>query len=343
MSRYFGWAVLVLVLPLYASGADVEEKKADPSDTKAKTETVKKAPHKDGEVVALFHDGTRVRTVLLQDSVEVITKYGKLTVPTKDIRRVEFGFRLSGEAGKKLEQAIKDLASNNFQAREAATKDLIAMGRQAYPALVKASKDNDLETTRRVEDILKGIREKVAAELLRSRTDDLIHTTDFTIAGRITAPVLKAKTDHFGDVDLKVVDLRSMESTLGSDEMKLIIDAAIYAAGNNQWLDTKFMATPDVKLVVTAQGEVDLYGNQNPGQFLSGPDGSRQFGRQGQHMPGTLLAKIGEDGAPFVVGKLYQGTPAIEGKLFLRIVPIQNSGGATGNYQVKVTSGNNSN
>src|SRR5262249_6529165 len=150
MSRYFGWAVLVLAMPLYVSRGDVVdgEKKPDSNDTKNKVETVKKAPHKDGEVVALFHDGTRVRTVILQDTIEVVTKYGKLTVPTKDIRRVEFGFRLSGEAGKKLEQAIKDLASNNFQARETATKDLIAMGRQAYPALVKASKDNDLETTR---------------------------------------------------------------------------------------------------------------------------------------------------------------------------------------------------
>src|SRR6516165_2804062 len=57
MSRYFGWAVLVLVLPLYASRGDVVEgeKKPDSNDTKNKVETVKKAPHKDGEVVALFH------------------------------------------------------------------------------------------------------------------------------------------------------------------------------------------------------------------------------------------------------------------------------------------------
>lgn len=341
MSRYFGWAVLVLSVPLHVSRGDVDEKKVDRKDGKATEEVVKKTPHKDGEVVALFHDGTRVRTIILQENVEVVTKYGKLTVPTKDIRRVEFGLRLPDELARKLEAAVKDLASNNFQARETATKDLIAMGRQAYPALVKASKDNDLETTRRVEDILKAIREKVAAELLRSRTDDLIYTTDFTIAGRLTAPVLKAKTDHFGDVDLKVVDLRSMESTVGSGEMKVTVDGALYGSGNNQWLDTRFMVNPDVKLVLTAGGEVDLYGNQQPGQFISAPDGNRNVGRAGTHLPGMLLGKIGEEGAVFVVGKRYEGTPTVEGKLYLRIVPIQGSGGATGNYQVKITSGNN--
>jgi hypothetical protein len=330
MLRYFAWAFLVLVLPLSLSRADTEDKKPAPAPTV-----------KEGEVVALYHDGTRLRTILLQETVEIVTRYGKLTVPTKDIRRVEFGFRLSEETRQKIETAVKDLGSNNFQAREAAMKDLTALGRLAYPALVKAAKDNDLETTRRVEDILKAIREKVPAELLRSRSDDLVHTVDFTIAGRLDAASLKAKTDHFGEVQLKIADLRSMESTGGTGEVKLSIDAAIYAAGNNQWLDTRYNVTADAKLVIAATGEVDLYGNQQPGQYISGPDGNRNVGRFGTHMPGTLLGRIGEDGAIFIVGKRYEGAAPQEGKLYLRIVPIQGSGGATGNYQVKVSSGNN--
>src|SRR5262249_51444995 len=162
-----------------------------------------------------------------------------------------------------------------------------------YPALHKAAKDNDLETTRRVEDILKAIRDKVAAELLRSRTDDLIHTTDFTIAGRIDATSLKAKTEHFGEVQLKVVDLRSMESTAGTGELKVAIDAATYGSNNSVWMDTRFMVNADIKLIINASGEVDLYGNQQPGQYISGPDGNRNVGRFGNHMPGMLLGKIG--------------------------------------------------
>src|SRR5271154_2647569 len=127
----------------------------------------KKTGGKPGEVLAMFHDGTKVRMVILQDKLEVTTKYGKLTVPTPEIRRVEFGFRVPEETAKKLEEAIANLGSPNFPQREAATKDLTAMGRLAYPSLMKASKGNDLETTKRIEDILKEIRQKVPAEQLR--------------------------------------------------------------------------------------------------------------------------------------------------------------------------------
>jgi hypothetical protein len=300
----------------------------------------KKNTTRPGEVIALFHDGTKVRMVILQDKLEVTTKYGKLTVPAADVRRVEFGFRVPEETARKLEEAIANLGSPNFPQREAATKELTAMGRLAYPALMKASKNNDLETTKRVEDILKEIRQKVPADQLRSRTDDLIHTTDFVIAGRIDASTLKARSDHFGEVQIKVVDLRSMYSTGGVGEAKVTVDAATYGSGNNQWMDTGYNVSADTQLAITATGEIDLYGNNQPGMFLSGPDGNRNVGRQGAHIPGMLLGRIGEEGPVFIVSKKYEGTSVHEGKLYLRIVPIQNSGGSTGNYQVKITSGN---
>jgi hypothetical protein len=288
----------------------------------------------------MFHDGTKVRMVMLQDSLEIATKYGKLTVPTSDVRRIEFGFRMSEEKARKLDEALKNLNSSNFDLRESATKDLTALGRLAYPALLKAAKNNDLETTRRVEDILKEIRQKVPADQLRSRTEDLVHTATFVIAGKIETATLKAKTEHFGEVQIKVAELRNLLSTGGIGEVKLSVDAATYGSGNNQWMDTGYLVAADVPIAITASGEVDLYGNQQPGQFISGPDGNRNVGRAGTHLPGMLLGRIGEDGPIFVVSKKYEGTPNLEGKLYLRIVPIQNSGGATGNYQVKITSGN---
>jgi len=55
------------------------------------------------EVTAVFHDGTVIKRVSLPGSVELTTRYGKLTVPIKDIRRVEFGFRLSAEMARQVE------------------------------------------------------------------------------------------------------------------------------------------------------------------------------------------------------------------------------------------------
>ena len=38
-----------------------------------------------------FGDGSIVRMTLLQENLEVQTKYGKLNIPLSDVRRVEFG------------------------------------------------------------------------------------------------------------------------------------------------------------------------------------------------------------------------------------------------------------
>lgn len=302
-------------------------------------EEAKKDKDRPGEVVVFFHDGTRVKTTILQDTLEVTTKFGKLTVPTKSVRRIEFGHRLSDEQTQKLENALKRLTSNNFQDRESAGKELIAMGRIAYPALVKAGENVDLDTTKRLDEVLKAIKQAVPPETLRSRTSDLVYTDEFTIAGRIDSAALKARTEHFGDVNLKIIDLRSLLSTGGTGEVNVKVDAVAYGTNNTSWMDSGYMVNPDTKLVINASGEVDLYGNQQPGQYITGPEGNRNVGRQGVYMPGTLVGKIGEDGAVFVVGRKYEGSSSAEGKLYLRIIPLQGSGGSTGNYQVKVTAG----
>jgi hypothetical protein len=292
-----------------------------------------------GEVVVFFHDGTRVKTMILQDNLEITTRYGKLTVPTRAIRRIEFGHRLSEEQAQKLEATLKRLSSNNFQERESAGKELIAMGRLAYPALMKANENADLDTTKRIDEVLKAIKQAVPADQLRSRTTDMVYTEDFTIVGTIDSATLKARTEHFGDVTLKVVDLRSVLGTGGTGEISVKVDAVAYGTNNTSWMDTGYSVNPETKLVVTASGEVDLYGNQQPGQYISGPEGNRNVGRQGIYMPGTLVGKIGEDGAVFIVAKKYEGLSNVEGKLYLRIVALPGSGGSTGHYTVKINTG----
>jgi hypothetical protein len=206
---------------------------------------------------------------------------------------------------------------------------------------VKASKGGDLESTKRIEDVLKVIREKVPAEALRSRTDDLVMTNDFTIVGQIDLVKLKARTVHFGEQELHVSNLRSINSTVTSGEAKLTIDAASYATINTNWLDSGYQVNADTPVVIAAAGEVDLYGNQAPGQYMSGPEGNRDAGgRGGKFAPGMLLGKIGEDGEEFIIGKKLEKTYGIEGKLFLRIYPFRNGGGnSNGSYTVKITTG----
>ncbi|MBY0524547.1 MAG: hypothetical protein K2R98_14175 [Gemmataceae bacterium] len=329
MVRTIRWAFLgLLCLTAFGYAADETPKKDPPKEAV-----------KSNEMVIHFHDGTLIRVLAMQENIEVVTKYGKLTVPTTEIRRIEFGLHMPEEITKKVDEGIKDLDSNDFQTREQAGKKLVALGRFSYPALVKASKGTNLETTRRVQDLLKEIRAKFPSYQLKIRTDDVVHTSDFTIAGNISMPNIKVKSDHFGEAQLKLVDLRAMRSAAGSGELEVTVDSTKYGSNPNTWMETDFSVADGIKLSINASGSVDVYAQQ-PGQYLSGPEGNNQLGRRGLYMPGQLLGRIGENGQVFLIGTRYEGTPKEDGKLYLHIWPFQGGGGSTGSYTVKVASGN---
>src|SRR5436853_5167413 len=80
-----------------------------------------------------FADGSVVRMNIMQESIEVSTKYGKLTIPTDDIRRIDMGLHLPTGIEQQIEGAIRNLSSEAFKQREDATKDLLQAGHWAIP------------------------------------------------------------------------------------------------------------------------------------------------------------------------------------------------------------------
>lgn len=294
------------------------------------------------EAEVRFADGSTVKVLLLQEDIEVETKYGKLKVPTHEIRRIEFGVHLSEELAKKVADAIRRLSSDTFKDRETAGKDLLHLGAGAFPALKVAAKSPDLEISQRAQTVIEQLRKKLPAAELRAKEQDLILTHEFPVHGRILSPIFKVRTAYFGDLDLKITELRAMRWTAGSNEpVELAVDAGTYGgAAENQWLKTEVEGDAEAKLVIEASGQIDLFGQERPGQIFSGPEGCKQAGqRNGTYLPGTLLGRIGEQGEIFVIGKHAEHTINKAGKLYLRIVPLPGSEGSTGNYKVKIEGG----
>ena len=86
-------------------------------------------------------------------------------------------------------------------------------------------------------------------------------------------------------------------------------------------------------------GKVDLV-PQQPGQFISGPEGSINAGQNNFGvLMGTLMGRIGEKGDVFVIGKRYEAKAARSGKLYVFIVPAQNGQAPSGAFKVKATAG----
>jgi len=178
-----------------------------------------KVPAKLPEVEARLHDGSAMRGTLLEENLEVMTKYGKLTVPTSDIHWIDFGLRLPKELEKKIEANIQRLGDKSHGQREAASKELVGIGARAFPALQRATDSTDAEVARRAREAMKQLHQKIPTQELRIQEQDHILTSELPIGWRILTTTIKVRTAQSGKKELKLMDLRSL-CRLGPDGEK---------------------------------------------------------------------------------------------------------------------------
>lgn len=164
----------------------------------------------DVQVEVRFTDSSVMKLSIRDDRVDFKTEYGKLSIPVADIKRIEFGMRIPDDVQKRVDAAIADLGNAQFRRREAAGTILLGLREKAYAAVVKATKNPDMEIASRAEELVKKFKETVPAEMLQLRDYDIIHTDQSKIAGRIEASTLKAHTLQFGEVQLRLADVFSL-------------------------------------------------------------------------------------------------------------------------------------
>src|SRR5262245_53624038 len=94
------WSLLGLILITAGSLAqDKNDKNVPASRPDANTVEIR------------FADDSTVKVVLQHTSVDVTTRYGKLSVPIAELRRIEFGLRIPEETAKRISADISNLGS----------------------------------------------------------------------------------------------------------------------------------------------------------------------------------------------------------------------------------------
>lgn len=176
----------------------------------AKTDRQPSNPAPSDYLDARFNDDSAMKLKVLDESIELVTPYGKLVIPTAHIRQLELATRLTDDESKRLTQAIGALADEDFQRRETATAELAAFGEKAYGELVKVSNGDHVEAARRAKVLLDKLSDQVSEERLASMSYDVVDTGVSRIAGRLTATTLKVTTTQFGDLTLKLADVREI-------------------------------------------------------------------------------------------------------------------------------------
>ena len=312
-----------------------------------------------------FLDGSNVKVVVLEPAVAVTTKYGKLTVPLADLRRVEVGFRYPDGVEAKLTTAIERLAAPAYLDREEAAKEIRELKQYAGPALKRAATDDDAERRTRAVALLQVVRREVPAERVDAKDFDTVETADFTVRGRLDAASVKVRTRQFGEAVVKLAEVRQFRAVAAAGPSgEIALDAATHSKLNwSAWLDTEVEVAANAPLEVTATGTIDQW-PQEPGRYVSGPAGNgnaapNQQGNirvvmpnqsfqnrgmpqgQGMVLSGALIGRVGPAGQPFVVGAAFTQPRMTEsGRLFLQIAPSHwGNDNATGVYRVKVKSG----
>jgi hypothetical protein len=157
-------------------------------------------------------DDSTLKLRLLDDKLELVTKYGFLQIAVADIRRIDFAHRCPPDVAEKVTLAISKLGHPDFQVRERATAELKGYRERAYPFLLKALKHDDPEVSRRADEAVKFIQGRVPPALLEARDNDVVFTDDSKITGKLTAQSVRVLTGMFGEQPLKLADLRSLRS-----------------------------------------------------------------------------------------------------------------------------------
>jgi hypothetical protein len=164
------------------------------------------------EVEVKCCDDSVLKLRLLDEKLELQTKYGVLSIPAADIRRIEFAPRIPPADAERISLAISRLSHPDYQIRERASAELLTFRERAYPFLLRATKSDNPEVSRRAEEAIRAIQSRVPAALLESREYDLVTTEDCKIVGRLTTAALRVHTTQFGEQLLRLSDLRVLSA-----------------------------------------------------------------------------------------------------------------------------------
>lgn len=170
-------------------------------------------------------NGSVFKIKVLEKLLTLRTPYGKLVVPFDKVHAIECATRVPDDVAKRIALAVGELGSDEVKKRDAASEALMRLHQKAYPALLAAKEHKDAEVRRRVTQLLDRLNKAMAEEDLVVRKRDVVETEDSKISGEIEDTSFRVNTDQFGEVRLKLSDIRDLRSLVHQKEEKEEKDA----------------------------------------------------------------------------------------------------------------------
>jgi len=304
------------------------------------------------EFTLILKDGNVVTGTTKVSSLILLTDYGKLTIPIKNVTTIELGLHPDNSKKKDIVSLAKQLLNSNEELRSKAYSSLIALGANSVPVLEDVIVEGTYEPSTFSDYTLSGaLNELRAIHNINAnyKTKDIVFVDyEFNMGGKYEFKNVELKTEY-GTLNIPREKIEKIDvmyydasSTDGMKAFKLFATTHISSNKSGGWLKTGIMVKNGQNIKITANGEVTLASLSNNSYK---PDGSSKGSTATDYNKpvnttnlsyGNVVFKIGENGTQTKAGASYSGRATATGMLYISIYETVYNASNTGFYITKV-------
>lgn len=283
--------------------------------------------------------------------ITLITDYGKLEIPLKNVSSVEFGISPDNAGKQKIYNLLNNLGARNIPKNSEAYNELINMPIGAIPVIEdyisNRTEPADSVSEYTAEKALNDLKYKYNLVSNYTKKDVITFDEDYKIGGSYDLKSISLKTEY-GELQInrdKILKMEIIYSSEGDSERKFILYANkhIYSNTNGGWLNTGISLRQGQNFSISASGEVSFaslsgYKYTPDGKTSSTKYTDSYYDYTSSSYPtyGNVVYKIGGSGTMMKAGDKFSGQATTSGNLYISIYEVVYNAANTGSYTVKI-------
>ncbi len=287
-------------------------------------------------------------------SVLLVTDYGNLNIPIKNVSSIEFGVSADKSIKQKVNALLLQLKTVDKDKNTNAYNELMKYSINAIPLIeefIAGDEDKSIEGAENTaETVLSELKAKYNISDNYLDKDLITIDFDYKMGGVYSLKEINLTTEY-GQLTVPKEKIKKVEVTYNSNsnEMKsFVLQASKHISSNTfgGWLKTGIMLKAGQKFSITASGEIILASLSNTKYYPSGKTStstSSEYGEDSGTLPvssyptyGNVVYKIGETGTVMRAGDKFSGIANSNGMLLISIYETVFNASNSGSYTVKI-------
>lgn len=302
------------------------------------------------EFTLTLKDGNIVTGTTKTSNVLLVTDYGKLDIPIKNVSSITLGVHPDNSLKNTIVNLAKQLQNTVEEERKKAYDQLVNLKIGAIPVIEEVLYSETEETTIHHDySLTTALSELKAIHNVGNTysTNDVVTIDyEYNMGGKYDFKSISLKTEY-GDLTIpreKIdkIDILYMDASADSKTYKLMASTHISSNQNGGWLKTGIVVKPGQNISITASGEVVLASLSNNAYKPDGSvknSGSDSYGNSSSSTSptyGNVVFKIGDSGTATKAGAKYNGKATSTGMLYISIYETVYNASNTGFYVTNV-------